>query len=240
MHRHVSHLRDVLQVANSWRTTAGLSDTGEPASWDSIIRGLDNNAGLGRFAGPGGWNNMDFLQVSALNISVQRCIRLAPQMPTIMSRLHQSLETHLHNDGQCDRPSRLSYWSRDLAHGTCVFALHDKLSSFKRCSHCWQHEDGISGTYHGASRAEQAPKGVPLHMMVLRGVLAADWGAPERGADHGRDPVPLCLVGHCEVSPVHLHRPQVRPAPSLSLPAYSCCLTRGAWKLHIRLMPEIS
>ena len=56
----------VLQVANSWRTTAGLSDTGEPASWDSIIRGLDNNMGLGRFAGPGGWNNMDFLQVSAL------------------------------------------------------------------------------------------------------------------------------------------------------------------------------
>lgn len=51
-------------MANSWRTTAGLSDTGEPASWDSIIRGLDNNAGLGRFAGPGGWNNMDFLQVN--------------------------------------------------------------------------------------------------------------------------------------------------------------------------------
>lgn len=63
--RNVMKGGSVLQVANSWRTTAGLSDTGEPASWDSIVRGLDNNAGLGRFAGPGGWNNMDFLQVSA-------------------------------------------------------------------------------------------------------------------------------------------------------------------------------
>ncbi len=55
----------ILQVANSWRTTAGLVESGEPANWDNIIRGLDNNAGLGRFAGPGGWNNMDFLAVGA-------------------------------------------------------------------------------------------------------------------------------------------------------------------------------
>ena len=62
----MSHLHGVLQVANSWRTTAGLVESGEPANWDGIIRGLDNNAGLGRFAGPGGWNNMDFLAVSTL------------------------------------------------------------------------------------------------------------------------------------------------------------------------------
>ena len=54
-----------LQVANSWRTTAGLTDQ-PPATWDGIIRGLDNNAGLGRFAGPGGWNNMDQLVVCTL------------------------------------------------------------------------------------------------------------------------------------------------------------------------------
>ena len=59
-------LHGPLQVANSWRTTAGLVESGEPANWDGIIRGLDNNAGLGRFAGPGGWNNMDFLAVSIL------------------------------------------------------------------------------------------------------------------------------------------------------------------------------
>ena len=41
-------------------------ESGEPANWDGIIRGLDNNAGLGRFAGPGGWNNMDFLAVTIL------------------------------------------------------------------------------------------------------------------------------------------------------------------------------
>ena len=52
-------------MANSWRTTAGLND-GPTATWDGIVRGLDNNAGLGRFAGPGGWNNMDVLVVRML------------------------------------------------------------------------------------------------------------------------------------------------------------------------------
>ena len=36
---------------------------GPAATWDGIVRGLDNNAGLGRFAGPGAWNNMDLLVV---------------------------------------------------------------------------------------------------------------------------------------------------------------------------------
>ena len=48
-------------------------ESGEPANWDGIIRGLDNNAGLGRFAGPGGWNNMDFLAVIIL-ADYQNCI----------------------------------------------------------------------------------------------------------------------------------------------------------------------
>ena len=52
------------QVANTWRTTAGLTDAPQ-ATWDGIVRGLDNNAGLGRFAGPGAWNNMDVLVVRA-------------------------------------------------------------------------------------------------------------------------------------------------------------------------------
>ena len=74
-------------MANSWRTTAGLSDTGEPASWDSIIRGLDNNMGLGRFAGPGGWNNMDFLQVSALAWDCSTVHRVTSQLCGVIRRL---------------------------------------------------------------------------------------------------------------------------------------------------------
>jgi hypothetical protein len=52
-------------VANSWRTTSGIIDENisPSATWDGIIRVLDNNAGLGRYAGMGGWNNMDFLAV---------------------------------------------------------------------------------------------------------------------------------------------------------------------------------
>ncbi|EIE26102.1 glycoside hydrolase [Coccomyxa subellipsoidea C-169] len=49
-------------VANSWRTTAGLTDQLQ-ATWEGILRVLDNSAGLGRFAAPGGWNNLDLLAV---------------------------------------------------------------------------------------------------------------------------------------------------------------------------------
>jgi hypothetical protein len=51
------------QVANSWRTTAGLTDSLQ-ATWEGILRVLDNSAGLARFAAPGGWNNLDLLAVS--------------------------------------------------------------------------------------------------------------------------------------------------------------------------------
>ena len=56
------------QVGNSWRTTGDIS-----ANWDSMLRCLDNNVGLARFAGPGAWNDPDMLEVCALNrTQVQR------------------------------------------------------------------------------------------------------------------------------------------------------------------------
>jgi len=46
-------------VGNSWRTDADITP-----SWDGILRSLDNGAaGLGRFAGPGAWNDPDMLEV---------------------------------------------------------------------------------------------------------------------------------------------------------------------------------
>lgn len=63
------------QVANSWRTTAGLTDSLQ-ATWEGILRVLDNSAGLGRFAGPGGWNNLDLL-------AVRYCL-LNTAAPTVM------------------------------------------------------------------------------------------------------------------------------------------------------------
>ena len=46
-------------VGNSWRTDADIA-----ANWDSILRSLDNGAaGLAKYAGPGGWNDPDMLEV---------------------------------------------------------------------------------------------------------------------------------------------------------------------------------
>lgn len=47
------------RVGNSWRTDADIA-----ANWSAILRALDNGAaGLARFAGPGGWNDPDMLEV---------------------------------------------------------------------------------------------------------------------------------------------------------------------------------
>ena len=48
------------QVGNSWRTTRDI----EP-SWLSMLHNLDNSVGLARYAGPGGWNDPDMLEVGS-------------------------------------------------------------------------------------------------------------------------------------------------------------------------------
>ena len=45
-------------VGNSWRTTGDISD-----SWDSMITRADQNNLWAQFAGPGGWNDPDMLEV---------------------------------------------------------------------------------------------------------------------------------------------------------------------------------
>lgn len=63
------------QVGNSWRTTADISP-----SWDSILRCLDNNIGLARFAGPGAWNDPDMLEVCYCQVDLT--MRLTTQENT--------------------------------------------------------------------------------------------------------------------------------------------------------------
>jgi alpha-galactosidase len=47
------------EVGNSWRSDSDISP-----SWSSILRCLDNGiVGLSKFAGPGGWNDPDMLEV---------------------------------------------------------------------------------------------------------------------------------------------------------------------------------
>jgi alpha-galactosidase len=46
------------EVGNSWRTTSDISD-----EYSRFIQILDMSVGVSRFAGPGGWNDMDMLEV---------------------------------------------------------------------------------------------------------------------------------------------------------------------------------
>jgi hypothetical protein len=46
------------RVGNAWRTSGDIDVT-----WDSMLRCLDSVIGLSMFAGPGGWNDPDLLEV---------------------------------------------------------------------------------------------------------------------------------------------------------------------------------
>jgi alpha-galactosidase len=53
-------------VGNSWRTTGDIS-----ASWESILSVLDQNNYWHEYAGPGGWNDPDMLEVGNGKLSVE-------------------------------------------------------------------------------------------------------------------------------------------------------------------------
>ena len=52
-----------------WRTTKDISMEIE-ATWADVVENLDETAGLARFAGPGGWNDADMLEVCSAVASV--------------------------------------------------------------------------------------------------------------------------------------------------------------------------
>ncbi|KAJ6504711.1 glycoside hydrolase family 27 protein [Mycena vitilis] len=53
-------------VANSWRIS---NDIGPPASWDNLFRIINQVVPITQFAGPGGWNDLDMLEVGNSGLS---------------------------------------------------------------------------------------------------------------------------------------------------------------------------
>ena len=53
------------QVGNTWRTTQDIS-LAIQATWETVMNNLEGTKGLARFAGPGGWNDPDMLEVQIL------------------------------------------------------------------------------------------------------------------------------------------------------------------------------
>ncbi|KAK7462459.1 hypothetical protein VKT23_008058 [Stygiomarasmius scandens] len=48
------------EVANSWRIS---NDIGPPPSWDNLFRIINQVVPITQFAGPGGWNDLDMLEI---------------------------------------------------------------------------------------------------------------------------------------------------------------------------------
>ena len=65
------------RVGNTWRTSPDISN-----SWASVLRNLDSVTGLGQFAGPGGWNDPDMLEVRPCS----RAFAAVPLQPCLCSR----------------------------------------------------------------------------------------------------------------------------------------------------------
>jgi len=51
-------------LSNSWRTDDDIAD-----DWNNLLRTVDNSVGLAQFAGPGGWNDPDMLEVGNGNMT---------------------------------------------------------------------------------------------------------------------------------------------------------------------------
>ncbi|KAJ3787654.1 glycoside hydrolase family 27 protein [Lentinula aff. detonsa] len=54
-------------VANSWRIS---NDIGPPASWDNLFRIINQLVPITGFAGPGGWNDLDLLEVGNTGLTM--------------------------------------------------------------------------------------------------------------------------------------------------------------------------
>ena len=68
---------------NTTLTPCSLTTPGDISpSWSSILRSADSSIGLSRFAGPGGWNDPDMLEVSR-----SPCVWVGGGYPGVQQRM---------------------------------------------------------------------------------------------------------------------------------------------------------
>jgi len=142
-------------VGHLWRTTGDIRDT-----WDSFVRLLDQQAGLDKFAGPGGWNDPDMLEVGNGGMTTAEyrahfsmwCILAAPLMsgndlrsmtPEITAILANKDVIALDQDplGKQGRKIRddgeVEVWAKWLQGGDIAVALLNRSKEAKEIGVAW-------------------------------------------------------------------------------------------------------
>jgi alpha-galactosidase len=127
-------------VGNSWRTTGDIGPT-----WNSITKILDQNNQWHEYAGPGGWNDPDMLEVGngKLTYAEQKshftlwCLMKAPLLlGNDLRQMENSTLEIISKSGQDPCLKDMWLWSCSIGHlnlqtlqqcGT-ILALHPRLS----------------------------------------------------------------------------------------------------------------
>jgi alpha-galactosidase len=142
-------------VGHLWRTTGDISDR-----WESFLRLLDQQAGLEKYAGPGGWNDPDMLEVGngGMTLTEYRahfslwCILAAPLLsgndlrsmtPEIKAILTNADVIAIDQDslGRQGRKIRddgdLEVWAKWLQNGDIAVALLNRSKAPKEIGVAW-------------------------------------------------------------------------------------------------------
>jgi alpha-galactosidase len=151
-------------VGNSWRTTGDIND-----SWSSMTSILDTNNKWAQYAGPGGWNDPDMLEVGNGHMTTAEdrshfslwCLIKSPLLVGCdITKMSADTKTILTNteviavsqdsrgvQGKLVSPStsQLQVWAGPLSGGAAAVVLFNRASAAGNITVTWQ-EIGFSAT----------------------------------------------------------------------------------------------
>jgi alpha-galactosidase len=150
-------------IGNMWRTTGDISDT-----WSSMLSNFDSNASHASYAGPGGWNDPDMLEVGNGGMSTTQdqahfslwAISAAPLITgTDLTSMSSSTKSILTNTDviavdqdslgvqgtKVSDSNGLQVWSKRLQGGSVAVVLLNRNGSSSNITVNWS-SIGISGS----------------------------------------------------------------------------------------------